>query len=88
MAWGLWQAVMAHGGTATQIDLQRLGDANQAVAVLRARKVNGEIEIDNAFVDGGEKPAMASAEALASAAAHELADLPADAWQRLVLVLN
>jgi len=84
---GLWQAVMEHGGEATSIEMQRLGEEDQAVAVLRARKVDGEIEIDNAFVDGGAKPAVASAEVLASAAAHEMTDLPADDWHRLVLVL-
>ena len=68
--------------------MQRIGEEDQAVAVLRARKINGEVEIDSAFVDGGATPVVASAEVLASAAAHEIADLPADDWQRLVLVLS
>jgi hypothetical protein len=85
---GLWQAVMDHGGDTTHIELQRIGEEDQAVAVLRARKLDGELEIDAAFVDGGAEPVVASTEVLASAAAQEMADLPPGQWQRLVLVLS
>jgi hypothetical protein len=58
------------------------------VAVVRARQAGGQVEIGTAFVDGGAHPALASTQALASAAAHELADLPRGDWHRLVLVLE
>jgi len=85
---GLWQGTMQRADDQTQIDLARLGDETQAVAVVRARQAGGQVEIDTAFVDGGAHPALASTQALASAAAHELADLPQGDWHRLVLLLE
>ena len=84
---GLWQGSMQRIEDRTSIDLERLGDEHQAVAVLRARQVDGQLEIENAFVDAGRQPALATTEALASAAAHELSDLDDDDWHRVVLVL-
>ena len=84
---GVWQGSMQRIDDRTSIDLQRLGDEHQAVAVLRARRLDGQIEIDNAFVDAGYQPALATTQALASAAAHELSDLDDDDWHRVVLVL-
>ena len=84
---GVWQGSMRRIQDRTSIDLQRLGDEHQAVAVLRARRRGGQLEIDNALVDAGHQPALATTQALASAAAYELSDLNDDDWQRVVLVL-
>ena len=84
---GVWQGSMQRIEDRTSIDLQRLGDERQAVAVIRARRRDGLLEIENAFVDAGDQPAVATTQALASAAAHELSDLDDDAWHRVVLVL-
>lgn len=84
---GLWQAQMRTGGDHTEIELQRFGHEDQAIAVLRARRVAGEVEVDMAWVDGGSGPALADTKALASAAAHELQNLSAEHWHRLALLL-
>ena len=72
----------------TSIELSRLGDEDQAVAVVRARRSGGELELDSAHVDAGQYPAVATTESLASAAALELERLPDERWHRLVLVLE
>ena len=85
---GLWQGVMTRAEDQTSIELSRLGDEDQAVAVVRARRSGGELELDSAHVDAGQYPAVATTESLASAAALELERLPDDRWHRLVLVLE
>ena len=85
---GLYQAVMITDGEETRIDLSRLGDADTSIAVVQARRVEGEVELGAAWVDAGPGAAAASTEALASAAAKELESLPEGAWHRLALSLD
>lgn len=85
---GVYCAVMTTGGEETRIDLSRLGDADGAIAVVQARRVDGEVELGAAWVDAGESTAAASTEALASAAAKELENLPEGTWHRLALSLE
>ena len=84
---GLWSATMLRADDETRIDLSRMGDEDQAIAVLSARRIGDETELAEAWVDGGMRPRVMGTEALASAAAAELAELPEGDWHRLALLL-
>jgi hypothetical protein len=84
---GLWQAKMLQADDNTEIELQRFGDEEQPIAVLRARRVLGEVEIDMVWVDGGSSTMLADTKALVSAATHELQNVSDEQWHRLALLL-
>ena len=84
---GLWQADFARHADQTDVELERLGDADTAVAVVQARRFEGAVELGEVWVDGGTQPRLAVTEALASAAAYELEGLPEGDWHRLALTL-
>jgi hypothetical protein len=84
---GLWQAKMHQADDNTEIELQRFGDEEQPIAVLRARRVLGEVEIDMVWVDGGSSTMLADTKALVSAATHELQNVSDEQWHRLALLL-
>jgi hypothetical protein len=84
---GLWQADFARHADQTDVELERLGDADTAVAVVQARRFEGAVELGEVWVDGGTQPRLAVTQALASAAAHELECFPEGEWHRLALTL-